>query len=83
MVRLISKVSWDRNLLEELLWVTMVLLLIGKGWYWRIKRVEVMWKVCAAVDNFHLKQSVELYYAIYRFRGGRGMGTATLESNMA
>ena len=45
--------------------------------------MELVWKVCAAVLNYRLKRSVILHDALHGFREGRGMGTATLEANLA
>ena len=81
-VRLVNLEFGDRNLPEELVLMTMVLLPKGKGEYQAINIVEVMWKVCAAVVNCHLKRSVELNDTLHKFREGRGKGTANLEAKL-
>ena len=43
----------------------------------------VLWKVCTVVVNCHLKMSVVLHDALHGFIEGWGMGTDTLEANMA
>ena len=60
-------------------WDTMVFLPIGRGGYWDIGLVEVVWKVCTAVVNCRIKRSVTLHDALHGFRAGRGTATATLE----
>ena len=45
--------------------------------------MELVWKVCAAVLNYRLKRSVILHDALHGFWEGRGMGTGTLEANLA
>ena len=61
----------------------MVFLPKGKGAYLGIGLVEVVWKVCAAVVNFQKKWSMSLHDALHGFRAGRGVGTATLEAELA
>ena len=68
--------------MEELTWATIVLLLKGKGEYWGIELVEVVWKVCAAVMNLMTKRKVELHDSLHGFWEGRGMGMATLEAKL-
>ena len=41
--------------LEEVVWATMVFLPKGKGRYWGVGLLEVVWKVCGMVVNFQLK----------------------------
>ena len=53
--------------MEELTWATIVLLLKGKGEYWGIELVEVVWKVCAAVMNLMTKRKVELHDSLHGF----------------
>ena len=55
----------------------------GRGAYWYIGLVEVVWKVCAAVVNCRKNQIVTLHDALRGFRAGRGMGTVTLEAKLA
>ena len=44
--------------------------------------MEVVCKVCAAVVNFRIKQSMDLNNTLHGFRSGRGTGTATLEEKL-
>ena len=66
-----------------MVWATMVFLPKRRGEYRGIGIVEVVWKVCTAVVNFRLKQSVTLHDSLHGFRSRRGTGTATLEANLA
>ena len=66
----------------ELAWATMILIPKGKGEYRVIGLVKLEWKLCAAVVNCRLNRGVVLHDALHRFRGGRGMGMATLEAKM-
>ena len=45
--------------------------------------MELVWKVCATVVNYRLKQSVILHDGLHGFRGVRGTGTAILEAKLA
>ena len=66
----------------EIAWEKIFLNPKGKGEYRVIGLVEVLWKFCAEVVNCPLKRSVVLHDALHRFRTERGMGKATLESNL-
>ena len=55
----------------------MVLLPKGRGGYWGVEFVEVVWKVCTMIINFCLKRSV-----LRKFRAVRGIGTVTLEAKL-
>ena len=59
-------------------WATMVFLPKGRGEYWGIRLVEVVWKVCAMVVSCRLNRSGTLHDALHRFRAG----TTTLESRL-
>ena len=83
MVRLVQRKFRDGTPLADLAWAKMVIILKGKGEYQGILLIEVAWKVCAVVANFLLKRGIVLHDALYRFRGGRGTGTATLEAKLA
>ena len=54
-----------------------------EGGYQVLGAVEVEWKVCTAVINCCLKQSVVFHNSMHGFREGRGMETATLKANLA
>ena len=82
-VRLVQVMLRDGNVLEEIAWVTMFLLLKGKESYRGIGIVEVLCKVCSVVVNFSLKKSVVLYGALRGFREVRGAGAATSEAKLA
>ena len=51
LVRLIQKTFKDGVVPEEVAWETMVFLPKGRGEYWGIGFIEVVWKVSAAVVN--------------------------------
>ena len=61
----------------------MVFLPKRMGLYWGIGLVEVVYKVCTAVENFHLKWSVTLHGALHGYRVGRGIWTVTLDMKLA
>ena len=61
----------------------MVFLPKGRGEYWEIGLVEMVWKVFATVVNCRLKRSVTLRDALHAFRAGWGTSTSTLEENLA
>ena len=77
MVILIQKNLEDGTVPEEVAWEMMVFLPKGRGVYWGIGLVEVVWKVCATVVNFRLKMSVMLHDTLHGFRSGRGTVTST------
>ena len=83
MVRLVRVMFGDGNIPEEIDWVTMVLLPKGKGDYWGIGLVEVLWKVRSVVVNCCLKRSVMFHGTLHGFRERLGTGTATLEAKIA
>ena len=81
-VQLVQVTFGGGTVMEDISWAMMVLIPKGKGEYWGIRLVEVLWKVCSLVVNCLLKQSIMLHDALYGFREGRGEGTATLEANL-
>ena len=83
MVRLTQKTFEDGAVPEVVVWDTMVFLPKGRGGYWGIGLVEVVWKVCAMMVDFRIKRSVTLHDALHGFRAGRGTGMATLETKLA
>ena len=83
MVRLIQNIFEDGVVTEEVAFETVVFLPKGRGGYWGIGIIKVVWKVCATVVNSHLKRSGALHDALNRFRVGRGTGTATLVDKLA
>ena len=62
-MRLVQLLFGGGTMPEEMTMVTIVLLLKGKGGYWRIGVVEVLWKVCSIFVNCCLKRGVVLYDA--------------------
>ena len=68
---------------EEVAWATMVLLPKGRGGYQWIGIVEVVWKVFVTVVNRRIRRRVTPHSEIHGFREGRGIGKATLESELA
>ena len=82
-MQLVQVMFGGGNVPGEVAWSTMVLILKEKGGYWEIGMVEVLWKLCLVVVNFHLKSSIVLHDALHGFREGRGIGTATLDSKLA
>ena len=54
----------------------------GKGDYWGIGLVEVMWKVVAVILNRRLTSSITFHDVLHGLRAGRGTGTATLEAKL-
>ena len=83
LVRIIQRVFEDGVLPEEVAWETMVFLLKGKGEYWGIGLVKVVWKVCVTVVNCQIKGSMNLHHALDGFKARRGTRTATLEEKLA
>ena len=83
LVRLIQTTLKDGAVPEEVVWAKMVFLPKGRGEYWGVGLVNVVWKVCAAVVNCRLKRIVTLHIALHGFRAGRGQGKETLEENLA
>ena len=60
----------------------MVLIPKGKGDYWGIGLVEVMWKVVAVILNRSFTSSTTFHDVLHVFWAGRSTGTATLESKL-
>ena len=83
LVRIIQNNSKDGVVTEEVAWEIMVFLPKGRGEYWEIGLVEMVWKVFATVVNCRLKRSVTLRDALHAFRAGWGTSTSTLEENLA
>ena len=81
-VELVQTAFRDRDLAEEATWQAVVLIPKGKGDYWGIGLVEVMWKVRAVVLNCCLTSSITFHDVPHGFREGRGTGTATLEDKL-
>ena len=44
--------------------------------------VEVMWKEISGIINRRILSSIQFHDDLHGFCAGRGMGTATLESNL-
>ena len=83
LVRLVHRTFRDGIPLAELAWAKIELISKVKGEYRGIVLVVIVWNICAVVVNCWLKRAVVLHDALHGFRGGRGTGTATLESKLA
>ena len=81
-VELVQTSFRDGDLAEEATWQAVVLIPKGKGDYWGIGLVEVMWKVVAVILNCRLTSSITFHDVLHGFREGRGTGTATLEAKL-
>ena len=81
-VELFQTAFRDGDLAEEATWLAVVLIPKGKGDYWGIGLVEVMWKVVAVILNLRLTSSITFHDVLHGFRAGRGTGTATLEAKL-
>ena len=60
----------------------MVLISKGKGEYWGIGLVKVMWKVVAVILNRRFTSSITFHNVLHGFRAYHGKGTATLEAKL-
>ena len=81
-VKLTQTAFREGDLAEETTWQAVVLIPKGKGDYWGIGLVEVMWKVVAVILNRCLTSSITFHDVLHEFRAGRGTGTATLEAKL-
>ena len=81
-MELIQTAFWDGELAEEATWQAVVLIPKGKGDYWGIGLVEVMWKVVAVILNCRLTSSITFHDVLHGFWAGRGTGTATLKAKL-
>ena len=81
-VSLVQVMFTEKTVLEEILWVTVVLLPKGKGEYMGIRIVELLCNVRSVVVHCWLKRVAVLHDALRVFREGRWIGTAMLEANM-
>ena len=68
MVILVWVMFKDGNVLEEIYWAMMVLLLKERGGYRGIGIVEVLWNVCSVVVNCSLKRRVVFHDTFRWFR---------------
>ena len=64
------------------MWKSVVLIPKGGNKYHDIGRMEVMWKVVAAILNRWLTASITFHEFFHGFRAGRGTGTATLNAKL-
>ena len=71
----------DGNLAEEATWQTVVLIPKGKGEFWGIGLVELIWKLLTLILHRQLT-TIKLHDVLHGFREGRGTGTATLEAKL-
>ena len=68
----------DGDLEEEATWQAVILFPKGKGDYWGIGLVKVMWKVVAVILNRRFTSSITFHDVLHGFRAGRGTGTSSL-----
>ena len=61
----------------------MVIILKLLGEYIGIVSVQVIWKVFESIMNNRIQSFINLNDALHSFRQGRGVGTATMEANLA
>jgi hypothetical protein len=66
----------------EMTWTILVLLPKPSGGSRGIGLLEVMWKVCSAIINNRLQQSITFHEALHGFRTEHGTGTATLDAKL-
>ena len=66
---------------EEATWQAMVMVPKGKGEFWGIGLVEVIWKLLSLILHRRLA-AIQRHEVIHGFREGRGTGTATLEAKL-
>ena len=81
-MELVQTAFRDGDLAEESTWQAGVLNPKGKGDYWGISLVEVMWKVVAVILNRRFTSSITFHDVLHGLRVGRNMGTATLEGKL-
>ena len=72
----------DGTLVKEYMWHTVVLILKGKGGFWGIGLVEVLWKAIASLINLRLMAAISFHDNLHRFWAGRGTLTAALKAKL-
>jgi hypothetical protein len=63
-------------------WSILVLIPKASGGTRGIGLLEVMWKVCSAIINKRLQQSITFHEALHGFRTEHGTGTASLDAKL-
>ena len=71
----------DGNLAEEATWQTVVIIPKGKGEFWGIGLVEVIWKLLTLILHCWLT-AIKLHDVLHGFREDCGTGTSTLEAKL-
>ena len=66
MVELVQAAFRDGDLEEEATWQAVVLIPKGKGAYWGISLVEVMWKVVAVILNCRFTSFITFHDVLHR-----------------
>jgi hypothetical protein len=66
----------------EMTWSILVLIPKASGGTRGIGLLEVMWKVCSAIINKRLQQSITFHEALHGFCKEHGTGTATLDAKL-
>ena len=80
-VKLTQTAFGEGKLAEEATWQAMVMVPKGKGEFWGIGLVEVIWKLLSLILHRRLA-AIQLHEVLHGFREGRGTGTATLEAKL-
>ena len=79
MVALVRAAFGEGLLAEEATWQAVVLIPKGRGDYYGISLVEVMWKEVAEILNLRITVSITYHNFLYGLRAGLGTGIITLE----
>jgi hypothetical protein len=82
LVSLIQAIWTQGEILQQLTWVIVVLLLKGGGDYRGIGLLELLWKVVERILDWQLN-ALPIHEALHGCQNGRGMGTAILEAKLA
>ena len=64
------------------MWQAVVLIPKGGRYIQGIGLMELLWNIVTVILDHHLGSATALHDMLYFFRDGRGMGNASLESNM-
>ena len=73
----------SRNMAEEKTWQTVVLISKGgRGDFWGIGLIEVLWKAATSLLNQRLTAAITFHDVLHGFWEGGGTGTAGIEANL-
>ena len=81
-VDIVQAAFQDGTLAEECKWQTVVITLKGKGDFWGIVLVEVLWKAIARLLNLRLTSAISFHDTLHGFWEEQGMGTAAFEAKL-